>query len=599
MSTVKPMDKTRFAELAARLRASKELQVSKAVQSNTVPISVSVPTILETTLAAANVVPTEVTNKYGEVITYNAKQQEFINRVAAGENVILIGPAGTGKTTAMKGAMQALIQAGHAGVLQNAAHKHLQDGTPGVVLCAFTRRATVNIRNNVSEDIKDNCITIHKLLEKSPIFYEVTDPLSGNTRTTMRFESLRNASNPFPPSLKVVGFEESTMIGVDLYKEVMAGVADKEAVQFIFLGDIQQLPPVFGPAILGFKLLELPVVELTEVYRQALESKIMVLLHRILSGKPIPAKEFPEWKTPKQLTITPWKKKISWESALSTCALFFVGNHHLPDAKEKIGGAFHSGHYNPEEDIILMPFNKSFGTIELNKHIANALARFREATTYEVIAGFNKHYFSVGDKILYDKEDATILDIYPNPTYASTAKPQKESPFLNYWGFNSTGKYEVADADTDMDFILLQAAQTTAEDRVHAASHIIKIRMNDSDTILSLNKAAEINAILHGYCMTVHKAQGSEWRKVFFLTHESNNQMIYRELLYTACSRAREELHIICEPDTFEKGIKTQRVKGETLAEKAEFFKGKIKEGYRIEDDDLDTTTAQLLEEDI
>jgi len=45
--------------------------------------------------------------------------------------------------------------------------------------------------------------------------------------------------------------------------------------QCVFLGDIRQLPPVFGTAILGFKMLELPVVELTEVYRQALKSPIL------------------------------------------------------------------------------------------------------------------------------------------------------------------------------------------------------------------------------------------------------------------------------------------------------------------------------------
>jgi len=530
-------------------------------------------------------------NKYGQQITLNDKQLEFVHRVQRGENVILIGPAGTGKTTAMRAAMEAVIQTGHAGILSNALHKHLRDGTPGVVLCAFTRLATNNIRNNVSEDVKDNCITIHKLLEKSPVFYEITDPLTGNTRTTMRFESLRNESNPFPNSLHLVGFEESTMIGVDLYKEVMRGIAPGSNVQFIYLGDIQQLPPVFGPAILGFKLLELPVVELTEVYRQALESKIMVLLHRILSGKVIPEKEFPEWTVPGQLRITPWKKKISIDNALATVAQFFIGNEHLPagikalaEGKPTTKGAYKSGMYNPEEDMILMPFNKGFGTLELNKHIAHALARGRGVETHEVIAGFIKHYFSVGDKVLYNKEDATILDIYPNPTYASSVKPQKPSKYLDYWGFNSSGqKVEALQVDTDMDFILSQVASMEKEDRVHASSHRIQLSMHDSDEVITIDKAADVNALLLGYALTVHKAQGSEWRKVFFLLHESNNQFVYRELMYTACSRAREELHIICEPDHFVKGILQQRIKGETLAEKAEVFKGKLTEGYSIE----------------
>jgi ATP-dependent exoDNAse (exonuclease V) alpha subunit len=52
--------------------------------------------------------------------------------------------------------------------------------------------------------------------------------------------------------------------------------------------------------------------------------------------------------------------------------------------------------------------------------------------------------------------------------------------------------------------------------------------------------------------------------------------MLQRELLYTAVTRAKKELYVICEPDAFEKGVRAQRIKGTTLAEKAEYFKGKL-----------------------
>ena len=78
------------------------------------------------------------------------------------------------------------------------------------------------------------------------------------------------------------------------------------------------------------------------------------------------------------------------------------------------------------------------------------------------------------------------------------------------------------------------------------------------------------------YALTVHKSQGSEWKKVFVILHQSHNTMIQRELLYTACTRAREELYVICEPDSFVKGVNGQRIKGNTLAEKSAFFKGKL-----------------------
>jgi ATP-dependent exoDNAse (exonuclease V) alpha subunit len=65
--------------------------------------------------------------------------------------------------------------------------------------------------------------------------------------------------------------------------------------------------------------------------------------------------------------------------------------------------------------------------------------------------------------------------------------------------------------------------------------------------------------------------------------------MIQRELLYTGCTRAREELYCICEPDSFEKGIQGQRIKGNTLLEKAQHFKGKLENG----DNDLITMMSK------
>jgi predicted SprT family Zn-dependent metalloprotease len=51
--------------------------------------------------------------------------------------------------------------------------------------------------------------------------------------------------------------------------------------------------------------------------------------------------------------------------------------------------------------------------------------------------------------------------------------------------------------------------------------------------------------------------------------------MNQRELLYTAATRAKKLLYMICEPETLEKGILSQKVKGDTIEEKAEWFKGK------------------------
>lgn len=499
----------------------------------------------------------------GELITYNAEQQEFIDLVSRGESCVLIGAAGTGKTACSQGAIKALVASGKIPVLKAENHKHLASGSSGVIIISYTRRAVNNIRKIQSEDLKSNCITSHKLLEYQPEYYELEDPETGKIKRTMQFVPSRCASNPLPNTIHTIIVEEASMLSLELYEEIEAALNRK--VQWVFIGDIQQLPPVFGAAILGYKLLSLPVVELKQVYRQALESPIIRLAHKILSGTPIPADTFSDWHTEGQLTIHPWKKKLHPDAALATLAAFF-----------KAG--IDKGIYIPEEDMILIPYNKSCGTIELNKHIANHIARKNSQTTYEVMAGFNKHYFSVGDKVLYDREDAEIIEIVPNPAY-SGKRVQPPSMHLDYWGHNPKREEEEAatitiDQGYDVDSIL--GVMADPEERTTQASHKVLVRLLDTASEIEITKAAEVNNLLLSYALTVHKSQGSEWRKVFFTLHQSHATMLQRELLYTGVTRAREELYIICEPESLTKGVISQKIKGDTLEEKAEYFKGKL-----------------------
>ncbi len=571
------MDKIKLAALLAKSKVTLPIPLEKPKEPATIELKGLAALQAQYSSKPANI-PVEpeqiievlpepvvqiVTGMSGESITYNAEQKRAIELGSSGQSLVLIGAAGTGKTTSTQGIISGLIASGNIPTLQSDGHKYLVGGTPGIVIISYTRRAVNNIRKVQSNDMKNNCITIHKLLEYQPLYYEIEDPETHEVRKTMRFEPTRNASNPLPESIHTIVVEEASMEGTDLHAQLEDALPHD--VQWIFVGDIQQLPPVFGPAILGFKMNELPVVELTHVYRQALESPIIRLAHRILSGNPIPGAEYDKWKVEDQLTLHPWKKKLTADHAVNTLSLFFKN-------------AIDKGIYDPNEDMILVPYNKSCGTLELNASIANFLARKRDAVTYEIMAGYNKHYFSVGDKILYDREDAEIVEILPNPTY-SGGRVQSASRSLDYWGCNqgdgsdnSKGIWDGV-SDIDMDAILESAAG--GDDRVTQSSHKIVVRLLDTGSEVTVSKAAEVNALLLGYALTVHKAQGSEWRKVFLCFHQSHATMLSRELLYTAVTRAKEELYVICEPETFTKGIKSQRIKGNTLAEKAEFFKGK------------------------
>jgi exodeoxyribonuclease V alpha subunit len=552
---------SRIAELLAKARAQ-TLASSLAVSSK--------PTLIQPTAPSAPIVtpvPTLTSKIESEGITYNAEQQAFIDLATSGKSCTLIGAAGTGKTTCMKGVIQSLILSNRAGIYVSDGHSYLQDGAPGIVGCAFTRRAVQNLRKQMPENMLGNTITIHKLLEYRPEYYEVIGE-NGLPKNTMRFEPHRNKHNKLPPSIVTIIIEESSMVSVELYTEITNALSPDTSVQFIFLGDIQQLPPVFGSAILGFKLLDLPTIELTQVYRQALESPIIRLAHRILSGKPIPLDEYPDWNIPDQLKLHPWKKKLSADMALLTAAKFFTI-------------AIDQNAYDPEEDIILIPYNVNCGTRELNKHIGNHLARKSGALTHEIIAGFNKHYLSVGDKVLYEKEDATVISINPNMGYVGKS-PLAPSTTLDYWGHEHSDNHARLDTSVELDMDNIDAMlekMSSSEERVQEASHLVTLRLHNSDTEVTLNTASEFNSLDFGWALTVHKSQGSEWERVFIVLHHSHNTMLQRELLYTACTRAKKSLYVICEPDTFMKGILSQKIKGNTLAEKAEYFKGKVASG--------------------
>jgi hypothetical protein len=552
--------------LRARLSAAANKQAKDAgTLAPDEEIVAHIEVVSDTNTGADNTTDnTTALGMHGEVINYNAAQQAFIDIATKGESCVLIGAAGTGKTTCSKGGINGLIASNRTNVMQSDGHRHLVDGTPSVLIISYTRRAVNNIRKVQSTDMQTNCITSHKLLEYAPEYYEIEDEATGTVKKTMQFLPTRNAQNPLSNTITTIVVEEASMLSLELYTEICNALAHE--VQWIFIGDIQQLPPVFGSAILGYKMVELPCIELTEVYRQAMESPIIKLAHRILSGKPIPAAEYESWNVAGKLTLKPWKKKLSADDACNTLGAFF---------KAAIKGKV----YDPEEDIILIPYNKACGTIEVNNTIANFLAKERGALTYEIMAGFNKHYYSVGDRVLYDREDADIIFIESNVAYTG-GKIQRASKHLDYWGFNPklaeerAAGYADFEGGVDVDFLLDSVAST--EDRVTQGSHKMTLRLLDSGREITIDKAADINNLILGYALTVHKSQGSEWRKVFFCLHSSHATMLQRELLYTGVTRAREELFVICEPESFTKGIASQKIKGNTLAEKAEFFKGKM-----------------------
>lgn len=533
----------------------------------------------------------------GKIIELNDQQYDVCQIVASGENVVVIGPAGSGKSTTQRAAALRLMNSGRVPVIKSTlGHKWLTANRPGIIVCSYTRRAVNNIRKILPADLQANCMTIHRLLEFMPTDVE-SDELDskGNVKSSRLFLPHRTRVNPLSSDIHTIIIEEAGMVSVELHQMLMDALPHK--VQFVYLGDIYQLPPPMGSAILGYKMNEHRVVSLDRVYRTGQDSPILELAHRIKDGrfiKAVPMKDkasvnprypvldkFAE-DTNGIVTIRPWRRRLDPRTV--NVAI-----------KSEIVKYMADGTYDPEQDVILCPYEKELSdstkeelvsTININKQIANHLGKQRGAEVVEIIAGQNKQYFAAGDKVMFDKMDMEIVSIERNVKYLgqNVRAPSKD---LDRWGHVTGGAKLDYDMVDEADQVRALASiedifDMDIDDISNQASHVIKMRHLSLDVesgeekeLIEISKTGDVNNLLFGYALTVYKSQGSEWRNVIIVLHHTHARHTSNEMLYTAVTRAKNKLIVFCEPETFENGIKNRVIKGKTLQEKAEFFKDK------------------------
>ncbi|TWA62219.1 exodeoxyribonuclease V alpha subunit [Azospirillum brasilense] len=179
-------------------------------------------------------------------ITLAEGQREALRQAATSKLLVITGGPGVGKTT-----------------LVNSILTMLKAKNVSIALAAPTGRAAKRLSESTGLEAR----TIHRLLE--------TDPQAGGFK--------RDETNPLDCDLLVV--DETSMVDVPLMNALLRAVPGRAAL--LLVGDVDQLPSVGPGQVLGDVIASgaVPVVRLTEIFRQAATSRIIVNAHRINAGQ--------------------------------------------------------------------------------------------------------------------------------------------------------------------------------------------------------------------------------------------------------------------------------------------------------------------------
>ena len=174
-----------------------------------------------------------------------AGQADAVRTAISSRVSVITGGPGVGKTTIVNAILRILSAKG-----------------VDILLCAPTGRAAKRMSEATGFEAK----TIHRLLE--------VDPRTGGFK--------RDGENPLDCGLLVV--DETSMVDVPLMRSLLAAVPDGAAL--LVVGDVGQLPSVGPGQVLADIIASgtVPIVRLTEVFRQAARSRIVTTAHGINRG---------------------------------------------------------------------------------------------------------------------------------------------------------------------------------------------------------------------------------------------------------------------------------------------------------------------------
>ena len=361
-----------------------------------------------------------------------------------------------------------------------------------IVLCAPTGRAAKRMTETTGEEAS----TLHRLLEIGKVDEE-----------SLIKKDTEYQGAPIDGDIIIV--DETSM--VDMF--VMSYLLDciYLGTKLILVGDSDQLPSV-GPGSVLKDLInskKLVTVHLDKVFRQAAKSKIIVNAHRVNNGKNFINKDDEELeKDSKQdfFFIKENNQEKILEQVLSLCN----------------GRLKKFGDYDFFESIqVLTPTKKGLlGTKELNKALQNELNPHREGEAEKSSMGA---IFRIGDRVMQIKNNYDM-----------------------YW--------EKRDGD------ILETGNGVFNGETGTITNINdkekNIRVKFDDEKICWYEYNDLEQIEHSYCITIHKAQGSEFDVVIMIIPQTAPMLLTRNLLYTGLTRAKKMLIVIGNPNIVDFMIK-------------------------------------------
>jgi len=399
-------------------------------------------------------------------IQYEDEQRQAMIEAIAKGTLILTGGPGTGKTTTLRGIITLLESMGET-----------------VAIAAPTGRAAKRISQLTGHEAK----TLHRLLEvkwddsDAPVFD-------------------RNEKTPLEADAVVV--DEMSMVDTLLFESLLRAM--KTGCRLILVGDTDQLPAMGAGCVLHDLMAcgKVPVVQLTRVFRQAMESRIIRNAHRIVEGQ---ALELDNDNKGDCFFMPRQSVRDVAATVLELC------HHRLPEA---YGYTVHNG-----LQVLCAGRKGEMGTVEMNRRLQELLNPPDKKKTEVTVEGIT---LRIGDKVMHNRNNYDI-------------------PWMRDDGECGSGIF-------NGDIGVLE--------EVRLREDCLSVRYEDRVATYTKQDAQDLEL---AYAITVHKSQGSEFDGVVIPVFRNNPQLCYRNLLYTAVTRAKKLLVLVGSRDTLQQMVDNNR----------------------------------------